>query len=99
MEDPKTGAVTGTWTVVDAKWQVVAQGGWSATKSETGWTGLWRATAVGRQGEYSGSWTATPDLKPDARLQDLFAKAVESAVGGTWQAGGQSGSWSIEVWK
>ena len=98
-EDPKTGAVTGTWTLVNAQRRTTASGGWSAVKSPSGWSGAWRAVTTGRSGEYSGTWTASVDLQPAATLTDLFAKAIDSAISGTWKAGGQSGAWTIQVFK
>ena len=95
--DPKTGAVTGTWTLFDAQRRTAAQGGWSAAKSPTGWTGSWRAIATGRQGEYAGTWTASVDLAPTTNLSDLFAQAIKAAVSGTWEAGRQSGAWTIQA--
>lgn len=96
-EDAKTGAVTGTWTLVNAQGRVVTRGAWSAAKAASGWTGSWRAVAEGRKGEYSGTWTASIDLKPGARLAEMFAKAVETAVSGTFRAGRVSGSWTIRA--
>jgi hypothetical protein len=96
-EDEKTGAVTGTWTLLDAQGRTAARGAWSAAKSPSGWTGNWRAIAEGRSGEYSGTWTARVDLKPAARFADMFAKALESAVSGTFRAGGVSGAWTIQA--
>ena len=96
-EDQKPNAAAGTWTLLDAQGRTVATGGWSATKSADGWTGRWRAAAVGRPGEYSGTWAAKIDLKPTATFADMFAKAIEAAVSGTWRAGGQSGAWTIQV--
>jgi hypothetical protein len=96
-EDAKTGAVTGTWTLVDTRGRAVRRGAWSAAKAASGWTGSWRAVAEGRQGEYSGTWTASADLKPGARFADMFAKAVETAVSGTFRAGRVSGSWTIRA--
>lgn len=96
-EDEKTGAVTGTWTLLDGQGRTVAKGAWSAAKSPSGWTGSWRAVAAGRPGEYSGTWSARLDLKPNVKFADLFAKAVETAVSGTWRAGRQSGSWTIQA--
>ena len=55
----------------------------------------WRAVVTGRSGEYSGTWTASADLKLDGGFADLFEKAVEAAVSGTWRGAGQSGAWSI----
>jgi len=98
-EDLKTGAVTGAWTLVDAERRTVASGGWSAAKSPKGWTGSWRAVAVGRSGEYAGTWTASVDLNADTKLHDLFVKAIDATISGTWQAGGQSGAWTIQAFK
>jgi hypothetical protein len=96
-EDAKTGAVTGTWTLVDSQGRTIRRGAWSAAKAAAGWTGNWRAIAEGRAGEYSGTWTARVDLKPAARFADMFAKALEAAVSGTFRAGGVSGSWTIQA--
>jgi len=96
-EDKKTGAVTGTWTLLDAQGRTAARGAWSAAKSPSGWTGNWRAVAAGRSGEYSGTWTARLDLEPAAPFADMFAKALEAAVSGTFRAGGVSGSWTIRA--
>ena len=96
-EDEKTGAVTGRWTLLDGQGRTVATGAWSAAKSPSGWTGNWRAAAAGRSGEYSGTWSARVDLKPNAKFADLFAKAIQTAVSGTWRAGGQSGAWTIQA--
>jgi hypothetical protein len=96
--DP-TGTVTGTWTLFDAQGNTRADGGWSAAKSADGWTGAWRAVVYGREGEYSGAWTAAVDAKPNARLADLFEKAVQTIVSGNWRVGEQSGAWSIRTFK
>ena len=98
-EDEKTGSVTGTWTLLDAQGRTVMSGGWGASKSPTGWTGNWRAVVSGRSGEYSGTWSAKVDLKGAGRFSEMFAKAVEAAVSGTWRSAGQSGSWTIQVFK
>jgi hypothetical protein len=99
VPDPKSGSVTGTWTLVNAQGGTVADGAWSAAKSPTRWSGAWRAVISGRDGEYSGTWTGRVDLKGDARLVDLFEKAVQTAVHGSWRAGTQSGAWSIRALK
>jgi hypothetical protein len=96
-EDAKTGAVTGSWTLLDAQGRQLATGGWSAAKSPSGWNGSWRAVATGRAGEYAGTWRASVTLKPGAGFAALFAEAVKQAVSGSWQSGGRSGSWSIRV--
>jgi hypothetical protein len=97
--DAKTGNVTGTWTVEDADRRAVARGGWSAAKSPKGWNGSWRAAMSGSKVEYSGTWDADTDLKPNASFPDLFKTAVTAAVSGRWRAGGQSGAWSIRVFE
>jgi hypothetical protein len=99
VPDAANGTVTGTWKLIDAQSRMVAEGGWSAAKSPTHWTGAWRATVMGRDGEYSGTWTAGTDLKGDARFVDLFEKAAQTVVSGTWDAGSQSGAWSIRTIK
>jgi hypothetical protein len=96
-EDAKTGAVTGGWTLIDAKGRIVMRGTWSAAKAASGWTGAWRAFVEGKQGEYSGTWTAKVDLKPNAKFAEMFAKAVETAISGTFRAGRVSGSWTIRA--
>ena len=97
VADVTSGAVTGTWTLVDAKGQTLRRGAWSAAKSPTGWTGAWRAAVSGSKAEYSGTWSAGIDLKGDARLGDLFEAALKTAVSGNWRAARQSGSWSIRA--
>jgi hypothetical protein len=91
--------VTGTWTLVDAKGRTLAGGGWSASKSPAGWTGNWRAANFGTEHEFSGSWRAGVDLKPNAGFADLFEKAVQTVVSGRWRYGRHSGAWSIQAFK
>jgi len=97
IERLKSGGVNGSWTLLDAQGRLVASGGWSAAKSPDGWTGSWRAAAAGQSGEFTGTWTAKLDLKPAGGFADLFAKAVEAAVSGTWRSGPRSGAWTIRV--
>lgn len=97
--DPKTGDVSGTWTLSDAQGKPVARGGWSAAKAPDGWTGAWRANVLGRDEEYAGAFSADVDLKPDAGWADLFELAATAIVSGGWRAGRQSGAWSIRVAK
>ena len=85
--------------MIDANGRPVTNGGWSAAKSRTGWTGAWRAAVSGSKGEYSGTWSAGVDLKADARFADLFKTAVQTVVSGNWRAGGQSGAWSIRAFE
>ena len=93
------GTVTGTWEIIDAQGNTRADGAWSAAKTPTGWSGAWRSVMTGREGEYSGSWTAVVDGKPDARLADLFEKAIQGIVSGTWRGAARSGAWSIRTFK
>jgi hypothetical protein len=97
VADSKTGHVTGTWTLLDARGRTAARGGWSAAKAAAGWTGRWRATVSGSGTEYSGTWSASADLQASAPLSDLFGKAVERVISGRWRAGRQSGAWSIRA--
>lgn len=94
-----SGAVIGTWTVVDPQGRTSLNGGWSAAKAPAQWTGAWRARVAGRSDEYSGTWTASTDLKGETRISDLFEKAVLDALGGTWRGGSASGAWSIRTAK
>lgn len=97
VPDTARGTVIGTWTLVDAQGATLALGGWSAAKAPTAWTGRWRATIAGRDGEYSGTWRSTADLKPSARFVDLFEKAAQTIVRGTWAGLGRSGAWSVRA--
>jgi hypothetical protein len=99
IPDTANSTITGTWKLIDAQSRMVAEGGWSAAKSPTQWAGAWRAIVAGRDGEYSGKWTAGTDLKGNARFADLFEKAAQTVVSGTWSAGSQSGAWSIRTIK
>ncbi len=99
VADTAHGTVTGTWTLTDAQAKTVAFGGWSAVKSTDRWTGAWRANVTGRAGEYTGTWTSSVDLKATARFVDMFEKAAQTIVSGTWTTGGQSGGWSIRAAK
>lgn len=99
VPDSVRGTVTGTWTLVEAQGRTVADGAWSAAKSPAGWNGAWRAVVAGKDGEYSGTWTAGVRLKANAPLVDLFETAVQAIASGTWRAGRQSGAWSIRAAK
>lgn len=96
--DSVSGAVTGTWTLVNAQGATVANGGWSASKSPDGWIGNWRAANFGgSEHEFSGSWRSGVQLKTKARFADLFEKALQAVVSGSWRSGSHSGAWSIEA--
>ena len=94
-----TGTVTGTWALNDAQGRTLAEGGWSAAKSPDSWTGGWRAVVSGKDGEYAGTWTADIDHKSPTRLADLFGKALQTIVSGSWRVGQRSGAWSIRTFK
>lgn len=94
--DP-SGGVTGTWMLQDTTGKVLMQGGWSASKSPQSWDGAWRAMVSGRSGEYSGTWTSTTSLSPQAHLADMLEAALGAVVSGTWKSGPRSGSWSIRA--
>jgi hypothetical protein len=95
VPDSKNGTVAGTWTLTDGQGKAVAYGAWSAAKAPTGWSGAWRAIAAGRTEEFSGTWSA--DLKVNAEFGDMFEKAIEATINGTWQMGKQYGSWAIRA--
>src|SRR5579863_9116198 len=64
----QSGGVTGAWLLQDTTGKILMQGGWSASKSAQLWEGAWRATVSGRSGEYSGTWTSSTALAPQASL-------------------------------
>ncbi len=97
VHDTSKGTVTGIWTLLGAENVTLATGGWSAAKSPVNWTGAWRANIAGRDGEFSGTWTATTDLAGNAPFVALFEKALQAIVSGTWRTGSQSGAWSIRA--
>jgi hypothetical protein len=95
--DLSTGTASGTWTVRDSAGRIAMGGTWSAAKEGREWRGTWRALIAGQTKEQSGSWTAALDLPPDSQLGSMFSQAVQQAVSGAWQSGGQSGGWSIRA--
>jgi len=98
VPDLTSGTVTGTWTLVNAQGTTIANGGWSASKSPDGWIGNWRAANFGgSEHEFSGSWKSGVELKKTARLADLFEKAGQAIVTGSWRSGNNSGAWSIRA--
>ncbi len=97
VPDSAHGTVTGAWTLTDAQGKTAAFGGWSAAKAASQWEGAWRANVTGRTGEYAGTWTSSVDVKATSSFGDLFEKAVQAIVSGTWSAGAESGAWSIRA--
>lgn len=91
----QSGGAIGTWMLQDTTGKVLMQGGWSASKSAQSWDGAWRASVSGRSGEYSGTWTSTTSLSPQAHLAEMLESALRAVVRGTWKSGPRSGSWSI----
>ena len=94
-----SGTVTGTWELTDAQGRTLAQGGWSAAKAPDTWIGGWRAVVTGKEGEYAGTWTADAGDTTSTKLADLFAKALQTIVSGTWRTDQRSGAWSIRTFK
>lgn len=98
VPDTTNGTVTGTWTLVNAEGSTVANGGWSASKSPDAWIGNWRAANFGgSEHEFSGSWNSSVELKVSARFADLFERAAQTIVSGSWRSGNNSGAWSIKA--
>ena len=96
-EAHREGGVVGTWTLRDAAGRTLMGGGWSASKAPQAWSGAWRATIVGRAGEYVGTWTSATPLARRAPLEDMLESALNALVTGTWKTGVYSGSWSIRA--
>jgi hypothetical protein len=99
IPDSTSGNVTGTWTLIDPQGRTLADGTWSAAKSPEGWSGAWRATVTGHQGDYGGTWSVGVRLRANAPFPDLFEKAFQTVVSGNWRAGRHSGTWSIQAFK
>ena len=94
-----SGGVTGAWALFDASGKILLRGAWSASKSPQAWSGAWRATVVGRDGDYSGNWTAATPLAPKSPMVDMLESALRAALTGTWESGAHSGSWSIRTFR
>jgi hypothetical protein len=92
-------AARGFWTLKDASGTTVISGGWSAEMHTTGWNGTWRAAAEGREGEFTGSWSAELTPSKKTSFSDLFEAAVKDAVRGLWTGAGASGGWTIRTYK
>jgi hypothetical protein len=97
--DSNRRSASGGWTLSDATGATIMRGTWSADKHETGWNGVWHAAVEGRQGEYTGSWSADFTRMYNAPFADLFAAAAKEALRGLWTGGNASGSWSIRAAK
>jgi hypothetical protein len=93
----ESGGVTGSWALYDASGKILLRGGWSASKSTQAWNGAWRATVTGRDGSYSGTWTATTPLPSKLPMIDMLESALRAVLTGTWKSGAHSGSWSIRA--
>jgi hypothetical protein len=99
VADTAKGTAAGTWTLVDAQGNDVMGGGWSASKSPTGWNGAWRAVVAGTTVDHLGTWTSGTELKATASFSELFEKALETFVSGNWRYSSYSGSWTIRAFK
>jgi hypothetical protein len=91
--------VSGTWTLRDGANKVILRGTWFAQKFSTGWSGVWRGAVEGQRNEYAGSWTADFSHARESPLVELFEAAARNAIRGVWNAGKESGSWSIKAAK
>lgn len=89
----------GFWTLKDAGGATVMNGAWSAEMHTTGLNGTWRASAEGRQGDFSGSWSAEIAQAKKTGLTEMFEAAIKDAVRGLWTGAGQSGGWTIRTFK
>ena len=96
--------LVGSWTLRDGNNRVLAGGTWSATKSEEGWGGRWRAFVAkgpgsgGKDaGQLSGTWQADPPLAAGAGLTTMVELAMKNVVSGEWFSGKRTGAWSIRV--
>ena len=90
---------TGTWSLRDGTGVITSHGTWSAQKFSTGWSGVWRAVIDGQPSELAGSWTADLRQARDGQFIELFEFAARDVVRGIWNAGSNSGSWSIRAVK
>ena len=99
VPDTAKGTVIGSWTLLNPQFDTLATGAWSAAKESAQWYGAWRAVVAGRPGEYSGTWRSAVDIGADGSFVDLFNKALQTIVSGTWRAEGQSGAWSIRTFE
>ncbi|HEY7713344.1 MAG TPA: SH3 domain-containing protein [Candidatus Binatia bacterium] len=92
-------SASGAWTLSDSSGTTVMRGTWSADKHNTGWNGVWRARVEGRDGEYSGSWSADLPHLPNTPFSELFTAAARDTLRGLWTGRSQSGSWSLRAKK
>ena len=90
-------AAGGGWTLSDGSGTTMMRGSWSAEKHATGWNGVWRAAIDGRNGDYTGSWSAEFPHVSNARFAELFEAAAKEAIRGLWTGGSDSGAWSIRI--
>jgi hypothetical protein len=92
-------SASGFWTLKDPQGTTVLSGTWTAEMHSTGWNGTWRASVAGRQGDFSGSWSAEMPQPRKKGFTDLFETAVKEAIRGLWTGGIESGAWSIRTFK
>ena len=97
--NPTARAARGFWTLKDAGGATIMSGGWSAEMHTTGLNGTWRASAEGRQGDFTGSWSAELAQAKKGGLTELFEAAIKDAVRGLWTGAGRSGGWTIRTFK
>jgi hypothetical protein len=84
----------GTWTLIDASGNVVANGTWSASRAPDSWSGTWSARASSGGRTRSGTWRADVKQKPST-FADLLRSTLESQLSGSWRSGGLQGRWAL----
>ena len=96
LQEDTPNAAAGTWTLVDARDRVVAQGTWSATRTEGKWRGAWSARASAGGRVRSGTWSA--DVTPGpGNLAELLRSTLEKQLTGAWRSAGLQGSWALRA--
>jgi hypothetical protein len=89
-------AASGSWTLLNERSAVIAQGGWAADRSGPGWRGQWSArTATGQL--FSGSWQAAlGDLKAGT-VMEMMQRTLKDQIAGSFRYGRLAGHWWIKA--
>jgi hypothetical protein len=86
--------VAGAWSLRDQNGAELATGTWAAGKQGKLWSGTWQARRPDGQ-VYNGTWRTQVDLPTGSHFSDLFARAINEAVSGSWRMGNYAGAWTI----
>jgi hypothetical protein len=89
-------AAQGTWTLLDARGNVTANGTWSASRTPDSWSGTWSARASSGGRTRSGTWRADVKHGPST-FADLLRSTIETQLSGSWRSGGLHGRWSLRA--